>query len=214
MMFKTLLRLDQKHERAIPDFEKHDIKYPESLVRYFLKKYTKPGDKVFDPFAGLGTTLVVAEEMNRIPYGIEKDRKRYDWVTRQLQNKDNFILGDALNMTEYDFPKFDFSMTSPPYMPKHHKWNPLYAGDTKYAGYDNYLKALGKIYRDLAKFMKKGAYVVVQVDNLRGKVYTPLAWDIGRVIGDSLKFEGEIILENMAKNSQDLDHTYCLVYKK
>ena len=57
-------------EREAPPFEGNDIKYPESLVRHFLGRCTKPGDKVFDPFAGLGTTLFVAEEMRRVPFGI------------------------------------------------------------------------------------------------------------------------------------------------
>ena len=64
-------------EREAPPFEGNDIKYPEALVRLFLKKLTKPGNRVFDPFAGLGTTLFVAEEMRRIPFGIERDERRY-----------------------------------------------------------------------------------------------------------------------------------------
>ena len=71
-------------EREAPPFEGNDIKYPEALVRHFLKQSTSPGDKVFDPFAGLGTTLFVAEEMRRIPFGVEHDARRHGWVAGQL----------------------------------------------------------------------------------------------------------------------------------
>ena len=42
-------------------FEDDDVRYAGELVRYFLDLYTQPGDIVFDPFAGFGTTLYTAE---------------------------------------------------------------------------------------------------------------------------------------------------------
>jgi hypothetical protein len=69
------------------------------LVRYFLQEFTKPGDKVFDPFAGLGTTLFVAEEMRRIPFGIEHDPRRHQWVAGQLKNWANLKYGDSAKLS-------------------------------------------------------------------------------------------------------------------
>ena len=45
-----MIKLPWTLERDAPPFEGNDIRYPESLVRYFLKAYTKKGEKVFDPF--------------------------------------------------------------------------------------------------------------------------------------------------------------------
>ena len=123
-------------ERAAPPFEGNDIKYPEALVRYFLKEFTSPGDRVFDPFTGLGTTLFVAEEMRRIPFGVEHDARRHQWVAGQLTHWANLVLGDSAKLCSYGFPKMDFAMTSPPFMPRHHRWNPLVAGNPANAGYD------------------------------------------------------------------------------
>ncbi len=49
----------------------HSAAFPKELPQWFIKLFTQEGDTVLDPFAGSGTTLVVAEEMNRSSIGIE-----------------------------------------------------------------------------------------------------------------------------------------------
>lgn len=49
----------------------HSAAFPESLPEWFIKLFTKEEDIVLDPFAGSGTTLVVAERMKRNAIGIE-----------------------------------------------------------------------------------------------------------------------------------------------
>ena len=39
---------------------------------------TEEGDVVLDPFAGIGTTLTIAQEMNRIGVGFEIDSNYID----------------------------------------------------------------------------------------------------------------------------------------
>ncbi len=209
---KNFITLPWRLERGHPPFEKHDIKYPESLVRHFLKLYTKPGDKIFDPFTGLGTTLFVAEEMGRIPYGIEHDGGRQEWVAGQMQHWGNLKRGDAADMLRMGFPKMDFAMTSPPYMPNHHKWNPLYGGDPKHAGYDIYLKRMGFIFGCLKKLMKRNATLIVQADNLPGKTYTPLVRDLSSVIEPHFRLDNEIIVA-WSNAKPGYGHTHCLVFK-
>ena len=50
------------------------------LVRRMVLFSTKPGDVVLDPFCGAGTTLKVAEELDRegigIDLGYEKEQKQ------------------------------------------------------------------------------------------------------------------------------------------
>ena len=43
--------------------------FPPSLPSYFIKKYSKENDVVFDPFSGRGTTVLEACLMNRIGLG-------------------------------------------------------------------------------------------------------------------------------------------------
>lgn len=44
---------------------KHPARFPIQLPTFFIKLMTKPGDLVFDPFAGTCTTAVAAEELGR-----------------------------------------------------------------------------------------------------------------------------------------------------
>lgn len=209
-----LIKIPFKLERPTPPFGDDTIRYPEALVRHFIQKYTKPKSKVFDPFTGLGTTLFVAEEMGRTPYGIEADTQRHAWTAGQLEHWQNVINGDAAKMQQYGFPQFDFCMTSPPYMPKHHKWNPLFAGNPKHAGYDKYLKQMGRIFGLVAAHMKKGATLIVQADNLHhGRIYTPLVRDLSMCIEPHFKPTDEIIIE-WQNPKPNYAHTHCLVFTK
>lgn len=49
----------------------HSAAFPDSLPEWFIKLFTKKGDVVMDPFMGSGTTIVIAEKMQREFIGIE-----------------------------------------------------------------------------------------------------------------------------------------------
>lgn len=49
----------------------HSAAFPKELPEWFIKLFTEQGDIVLDPFAGSGTTLIVAQEMQRNSIGIE-----------------------------------------------------------------------------------------------------------------------------------------------
>jgi hypothetical protein len=200
-------------ERGPPPFEGNDIKYPEALVRHFLGRHTKRGHKVFDPFAGLGTTLFVAEEMGRIPFGIESDTRRQQWVAGQLDRWTNLVNGDAENAAAYGFPKMDFAMTSPPFMARNHTWNPLREGDPLRAGYAAYLRDVARVFAAVARIMKPGSRVVVQADNIAGRSFTPLVRDLSLAIGTVLRVEAETIVAWEGTATGKDRHTHCLVFR-
>lgn len=211
-MDPSFITLPYRLERAAPRFESNAIKYPESLVRHFLKTFTKRGETVFDPFAGLGTTLFVAEALGRIPYGMEADPQRHAWVAGQMRHWNNLVCGDSFDLRKAGFPKMDFCMASPPFMARDHRWNPLYAGDPDKAGYAQYLKRMKAIYSRVAAVMKRGGAVVVHADNLHGRAYTPLVHDLAAAIGGVMRLENEIIVA-WEDGPKDYAHTHCLVFR-
>ena len=84
------------HRFELPtEFRDDDVRYSESLVEHFLRGFTHEGDFVFDPFAGYGTTLLVAEQMGRIAHGVEFDVRRVQYVRSKLQHPENLIHGDS-----------------------------------------------------------------------------------------------------------------------
>ncbi|MFL6416190.1 MAG: DNA-methyltransferase [Bryobacteraceae bacterium] len=63
----------------------HGTQKPVELMRRPLLNHTEPGELVYDPFLGSGTTLIAAEETGRVCYGMEIDPTYVDWVVLRWQ---------------------------------------------------------------------------------------------------------------------------------
>ena len=64
----------------------HSSQKPLDLVQYLIETYTDENDVVLDCFAGLGTSLVAAKNLNRQFIGIEKEEEYYNICLERLQN--------------------------------------------------------------------------------------------------------------------------------
>lgn len=211
---RTYLTMKKSHDSELPEqFRDDDVRYTRELVRHFLDVYTKPGDVVLDPFAGFGTTLLVAEAMRRIPYGIEYDQQRAAFIRTVLQKySEHLICGDARRLASYELPLIDFSMTSPPYMTSQSRHNPLTAYQTLDGNYRQYLQEIRDVYQQLTGKLKPGAHVVLEVANLKHEQgTTPLAWHIAEQVSGVLRFEGEIVV-CWDEYGYGYDHSYCLIF--
>ena len=62
-----------------PKVSYHPSPFPEGLVRRIVHLASDPGDVVFDPFAGIGTTLAIAEALGRKPLGFELNGEYIDY---------------------------------------------------------------------------------------------------------------------------------------
>jgi len=62
----------------------HKQQAPIALLLRIILSSTKPNDIVFDPFAGTGTTLVVAEQVGRKSIGIEIDPDNVQCMKKRL----------------------------------------------------------------------------------------------------------------------------------
>lgn len=56
---------------------------PVELVEQMVANSSKPGDIVADPFLGSGTTLIAAEKLGRVCYGIELEPRYVDVALRR-----------------------------------------------------------------------------------------------------------------------------------
>ena len=192
-----------------------DIRYPESLVRHFLTEFTSEGNAVFDPFAGFGTTLQAAEAMSRAAYGTEINPQRIAYARSQLRHPERLIDGDVRQIARLPLPLFHFSLSSPPYMGKSDKENPLTDYSTTGQGYGQYLRDLAAVYEQVGHKMLDGGHIVIEVCNLR--LYdglTTLAWDIAREVSKVLSFQGEVVVAWEGGYGFGYDHSYCLVFRK
>jgi site-specific DNA-methyltransferase (adenine-specific) len=69
---------------------KHPTGKPLPLMVELIKLFTNPGDLIIDPFAGSGTTLRAAKDLNRRAIGIELDEKFCKIAARRLR-QDAFL---------------------------------------------------------------------------------------------------------------------------
>jgi site-specific DNA-methyltransferase (adenine-specific) len=64
----------------------HPTQKPEELLRKFVLASSNSGDLVIDPFSGSGTTLVVAEQLNRRWMGCDLNPQYNEWAFRRIEN--------------------------------------------------------------------------------------------------------------------------------
>ncbi len=192
-----------------------------SFVEQFIENFTEPGDTVFDPFAGFGSTLFIAEKLGRIPFGIEIDEERYNFARSHLKMKDNIIHGDSRRLNEYQIPQLDLVYTSPLFMYSDETMNPLSLFKEE-GNYQDYLEDLQRIFRMTSELLRPRGKVIVGVYNLGANEEQPLtllAWDMTRALSEVLRFEKEIIICWQEEDESCFElfgynHFYCLVFEK
>ena len=67
----------------------HSAAFPESLPAWFVKLFSKEGDRVLDPFMGSGTTLAVANRLQRFSVGIEIKKDYFDLALERIKKAQN-----------------------------------------------------------------------------------------------------------------------------
>jgi len=66
---------------------------PEALLEIFIKASSNEGDIVLDPFCGCGTTIAVADRLNRKWIGIDISRTACDVMRKRLRSKGIKVIG-------------------------------------------------------------------------------------------------------------------------
>jgi len=153
------------HSKSVQSFnspitskrKEHGAAFPISLAKHFIKIYSKPGDTILDPFAGVGTTLDAANILKRHSIGIELNENFIKLFNQGIDPKDGkshtdyrriMIQESALNINKHlSFESVDFILTSPPYANLLNKIRENFA-DKDYNGnpYKNQGRKLAKPY--------------------------------------------------------------------
>lgn len=212
---QTWLQLPRGNKAVLPSrFRHEDVRCADSLVEYCLQKFTEPGDMVFDPFAGFGTTLLVAEELGRAGYGIEYSKSKADYIHGILAHPERLIHGDSRKLGEYQLPRIDLCFTSPPYTNRSDTENPFVDYRKKGFDYPSYLQEMGHIFAQVAEKMNPAGRLVIEASNLKkdGQV-TTLAWDIAGEVSRIFHFEGETII-CWEQYGYGYNHSYCLLFSR
>ena len=73
----------------MPENTSHPTQKPEKLIVKLILASSNEGDLVLDPFAGSGTTGVVAKKLNRNYINIEQNPLYCAWGEKRLKDAEN-----------------------------------------------------------------------------------------------------------------------------
>ena len=182
--------------RDIRDKNVHPAVFPIALPAHFIKTLTHKGELVLDPFSGIGTTLIAAQDLGRNGVGFDLKEEYIEISRKRLSQKrimddgtkQVVILDDAHNIPKYlEENTVSLCITSPPYanMLAHKRLNKSMRGDLrknshylKVQQYSNdpadlgtmnheqYSKALEEIYSGILPLLKKRAHCIINVNDV------------------------------------------------
>lgn len=75
----------------------HSAAFPESLPEWFIKLFTQEYDTVLDPFMGSGTTVFVANRMNRHAIGIDIVDEYCKKVQKKINEQEMMLFEGEVN---------------------------------------------------------------------------------------------------------------------
>ena len=184
-----------------PPGDQELVHFTESLATTAIEELTSPGDRVLDPFAGYGTTLVVSRRLARASVGVELLPERVTQVRDRLGSGDGceraeVVEGDARRLADLVDGPFDLCLTSPPYMTANaHPENPLKGYEVPDGNYPTYLAQLGEVFGQVAGLLRPGGHLALNVANtVQEGVLTPLAFDLAAVVARHLTLVHDVVV--------------------
>jgi adenine-specific DNA-methyltransferase len=143
---------------------------PSYIIWNLLQRYTKEKDLVVDPFAGSGTTLDVARDLNRRALGYDVHPSR----------KDIFRL-DARKLPPELSGKVDLVFMDPPYSTHlDYGEDPRDIGKLDVAKGREYYDAMDKVFAEAHRLLKPAKHLAVYVGDsfVKGKGFFPLGFEL------------------------------------
>lgn len=86
----------------------HPCQFPVELVERMVLSLTNEGDTVFDPYMGVGSSIIGALKNNRVGYGCEIEKKYVDIAWDRIhQLRDGWLKTRPMNKPVYDPKKLN-----------------------------------------------------------------------------------------------------------
>lgn len=179
------------------------------IPNQLLRRYTKKGEWILDPFLGSGTTLIEAQRLGRNAVGVELSKKVLDQTKKNIAKEANpnkikleFVNGDSASvdlkniLSSLQIKSFQFQIFHPPY------WDIIKFSDSKLDlsnanSIDEFLKGFGKVLDNCLPYLDKKRYAAVVIsDKYSGGEWIPLGF---YVMQEFLK-RGMILKSTIVKN--------------
>ncbi|GGL42643.1 TRM11 family SAM-dependent methyltransferase [Planomonospora parontospora] len=217
----------QRRGRYLPESMRHPGKMLPAIAAKVIATYTRPGELVFDPMCGIGTTLVEAVHQGRHAAGVEYEdgwahlaSANLAHATRQgASGQGKVVAGDARHLTCL-LPDLGGAvalvLTSPPYgsqthghvrstrdsgEPGVHKWNHRYSRDRGNLAHQSLpvlLEGFTQILAGCARLLRPGGVAAVTVRPFRQR-------------GELIDLPGEVITAGQQAGLVLADRIVCLL---
>lgn len=181
--------------RDIRDKDIHPAVFPIALSVHFIKLLTHKGELVLDPFVGVGSTLLAAQDLERNAVGFDLQQRYVDTSTKRLsqtrlnqRTEQIAIVDDAHNISKYlQESTVSLCITSPPYphfltrrrknksIRGNRRENKYYLKVQQYSNdpcdlglmdHESYAKALTEIYGAILSLMRPKAHCIININDL------------------------------------------------
>ena len=179
---------DQRRGRYVPQTSSHPGKMLPNLAAHAISSYTAPGELVFDPMCGSGTTLVEAVHLGRDALGVDIEPRFTALAeanvalaaSQRAAGTAKVFTGDSRGLLDLvpasAVGKVSLALTSPPYGRGTHglvrttstgvrKRDHLYGdrkfGNLAYAGWSRLLDGFAQILAASYRLLRPGGTVVI-----------------------------------------------------
>jgi len=182
------------------------------IPNQLLRRFTKKGDWILDPFLGSGTTLIEAQRLGRNAVGVELSKKVLDQTRKNIIKEANpnkvkleFVNGDSVSVdlkkviSDIDVKSFQFQIFHPPY------WDILKFSDSNSDlsntnSIEEFLTGFGSVLDNCLPHLEKKRYAAVVIsDKYSGGEWIPLGF---YVMQEVLK-RGMILKSTIVKNFEE-----------
>lgn len=150
---------------------------PSYVIWNLLQRYTRPGDTILDPMCGSGTTIDVAQDLDRRGIGFDVAPFRAD--IRQADSRKIPLKRESV----------DFVFIDPPYS-THLKYSghPQCIGELDAAS-PEYYEAMQRVVAEIWRVLKNRRYMALYVSDSwkKGEPFQPIGFDLFAILRQHFK---------------------------
>lgn len=182
------------------------------IPNQMMRRYTKPGEWVLDPFAGSGTTLIEGQRLGRNTLGVELQRRMVDHAKQLVSAEPNIhqavidvVEGDSTTMDYRDLLA-NYGQTSVQLVLMHPPYYDIikFSDDERdlsnAASVEAFLAMMGSLIEHTSTVLDKGRYLVIVIGDKYAKGdWIPLGF---QTMNEALK-RGFSLKSIIVKNFED-----------
>jgi len=182
------------------------------IPNQLLRRYTKKGEWILDPFLGSGTTLIESQRLGRNAVGIELSKKVLEQTKKIVAKESNphkvkleFANGDSASvelkkiLSEIQVKSFQFIVLHPPY------WDIIKFSDNKSdlsnaKSIEEFLNGFGKVLDNCLPHLDRKRFLAIVIsDKYSGGEWIPL----GFYVMQEVMKRGLILKSTIVKNFEE-----------